>query len=145
MRKRITDGETMPVENEKSKKSSHKVLTAIITAAASVVLLVFYYFSLAFFSLKHFKMVMWAYMIALAVLALTYVIYNRGFSRKGVNVEMLPDEWSDEQKQSFIEDGELRIRRSKWMLVLIVAFFVTFAVEAWLLFVKPMLVGILGL
>ena len=101
-----------------------------------------YYFSLA---VEFFPLVMWGYMIALAVLALTYVIYNRGFSRKGVTVEMLPDEWSDEQKQSFIEDGGLRIRRSKWMLVLIVAFFVTFSVEAWLLFVNPMLVGLLGL
>ena len=142
MKKRITDGETMPAENTRSKKSSQKILTAIITAAVSVVLVAVYYFSLAF---EFFPLVMWGYMIALAVLALTYVIYNRGFSRKGVTAEMLPDEWSDEQKQSFIEDGEARMRRSKWMLVLIVAFFVTFAVEAWLLFVNPMLAGLLGL
>lgn len=147
MKKRITDGEIMPAETENSKKSSHKVSTAVITVVASVVLLAFYYLSLGFEPFPgYFMIVMWVYMVALAALALTYVIYNRGFSRKGITAQMLPDEWSDEQKQDFIEDGEKRMRRSKWMLVLIVAFFVTFAVEALYLFVyDTMLEGLLGL
>ena len=142
MKKRINDGEAVSAEKKKGKVGSQKILTAIATAVLSVVLVAIYYFSLAF---EFFPIVMWGYMIALAVLALTYVIYNRGFSRKGVTEEMLPDEWSPEEKTLFIRDGERRLRRSKWMLVLIVAFFVTFAVEAWLLFVNPLLAGLLGL
>ena len=80
-------------------------------------------------------------MAALAALTLGYIIYNRAMSRNGVTVEMLPDEWDEEKKTEFVEDGKRRLRRSKWMLMLIIAFVITFAVEAIMLFVFPLVEG----
>lgn len=107
----------------------------IITVVSSALALGFYYFAINF---RFFPIVMWGYMIALAVLALTYVIYNRGMSRRGVTEEMLPDEWDYDKKREFIEDGERRLSRSRWMLVPIIAFTVTLMCEAVLLFVTPL-------
>ncbi len=115
------------------------VIRVLCTVALSVIVFTFYRFSLAvdFF----FPIVMWSYMAILAVLVFVYIIYNRGFSRKGVTVDMLPEEWSAEKKQSFVADAERRLRRSKWMLILIIAFLVTFLMEALELFVLPMFSG----
>ena len=76
-------------------------------------------------------------MAILTVLVLVYIIYNRGFSRKGVTVDMLPDEWSEEKKLEFVENGKVRLERSKWLLVFIISFLFTFIAEALLLFVLP--------
>ena len=78
-------------------------------------------------------------MIALAALALTYVIYNRGMSRRGVTEQMLPDEWDEDKKREFIQSGKDRLKRSSWLLMLIIAFVVTFAVEAMMLFFIPLI------
>lgn len=120
------------------KKSNEKIWRVVLTAILSVVLLAFYYFSLSF---DFFPIVMWGYMAALAALTLAYIIYNRGMSRNGVTVDMLPDEWSEEKKNDFVEDGKRRLHRSKWMLMLIIAFVITFAVEAVTLFVLPIFEG----
>lgn len=66
------------------------------------------------------------YASVLAILALVFVIYNRGFSRKGLTAEMLPTDWSEEQKQEFLRDGENRLARSRWMLYLIVPLLLSF-------------------
>ena len=115
--------------------------TVLITVVLSAMVAAFYYFSLAF---EFFPLVMWGYMIALAVLVLVYIFYNRGFTRKGITVEMLPDDWSDAKKREFVADGKRRLKASKWMLVLIVAFLVTFMIEALILFVSPTLKDMLG-
>ena len=52
------------------------------------------------------------YSVLATVSTLTYVIYNRGFSRRGLTPEMLPDTMSAEEKQEFIEDGEVAVRVS---------------------------------
>ena len=107
-----------------------------ITLVLSLLLLAFYYLSLNF---NFFPLVMWGYMIALAVLTLVYVLYNRGMSRRGVTEQMLPDEWDTDKKREFIQNGKDRLSRSAWMLMLIIAFLVTFAVEAIMLFFIPLL------
>ena len=86
---------------------------------------------------------MWGYMIALAALVLAYIIYNKGMYLKGVTEEMLPDEMSLEEKRALIDGAKRRLEKSKWMLVLIVGFIVTFAVEAVYLFVLPWIEGML--
>ena len=108
----------------------------VITLVLSLLLLAFYYLSLNF---NFFPLVMWGYMIALAALALTYVIYNRGMSRRGVTEQMLPDEWDEDKKREFIQGGKDRLKRSSWILMLIIAFVVTFAVEAMMLFFIPLI------
>ena len=107
-----------------------------VTLVLSLLILAFYYFSLNF---NFFPLVMWGYMIALAVLTVIYVIYNRGMSRRGITEDMLPPEWDADQKREFIESGKDRLARSNWMLSLIIALLVTFAVEAITLFFIPLL------
>jgi hypothetical protein len=73
---------------------------------------------------------------------LVYIFYNRGFSRKGVTADMLPDEWSEERKTEFIRSGEKRLERSKWILVFIISLLFTFIIEAIILFAVPFIKGL---
>lgn len=139
MEKRNNDSETTVSVTEKEYGGKRKVTTILLTVVLTAVVAAFYYFSLAF---DFFPVVMWGYMIALAVLVLVYIFYNRGFSRKGVTVYMLPDDWSQEKKETFVSDAQKRLRVSKWMLVLIFAFLFTFMLEALLLFVAPIFGGL---
>lgn len=116
-----------------------KIVTRFIAAlGTSLLLLAIYYFSMNF---NFFRFVMWGYMIALAALVIAYVIYNKGMYLKGVTEEMLPDTMSIEEKRALIDGAKRRIDKSRWMLVLIIGFVVTFAVEALMLFVLPWLEG----
>ena len=121
------------------KKDKIAVRYLIGTLLLSLVLLAFYYFSLNF---DFFPFVMWGYMVALALTAFAYVIYNRGMSRKGVSEDMLPDEWDADRKREYVEDGKKRLGRSRWMLSFIIAFVVTFAAEAVVLFFVPLIDGL---
>ena len=121
------------------KKERNFLWRFVITLVLSLALLAVYYISLNF---SFFPFVMWGYMLALGGLTLTYIIYNRGMSRKGVTEDMLPDEWDADKKREFIESGINRLERSRWMLMLIIAFLVTFAVEAITLFFLPLIDGL---
>ena len=81
------------------------------------------------------------YMAAATVLIFTYVIYNRGFSRRGLTEEMLPDTMSAEEKKEFIESGKRRMKRSSWMLIPIIALLLTFLLEILETTVLPTLTG----
>lgn len=111
----------------------------LVLAAVTVVVLTVYRLLM---KQPYFRIVMIAYMILATGFALAYVIYNRGFSRKGVTEEMLPAEWSEEQKTEFIEDGKRRLKQSRWMIVPIFAFLITFGVDALELFVFPFFRGL---
>lgn len=124
---------------EQKAKDKKKIARILVTVALSVILLVFYRFSLAF---EFFPYVMWGYMIALTVLVLVYILYNRGFSRKGVTVDMLPDEWSEERKTEFVDSAKRRMDRSRWILILMIGLLVTFLVDAIELFVIPFFSGL---
>ena len=73
---------------------------------------------------------------------LTYVIYNRGLSRRKLSEDMLPETWSDEEKREFLADGERRLRASRWMLIPIFAFLFTFAFDMLELYVLPVIRGL---
>ena len=136
MKEQNNKDEALLSDAKQSSKDRKTVIRVLCTVALSVIVFTFYRFSLAvdFF----FPIVMWSYMAILAVLVFVYIIYNRGFSRKGVTVDMLPEEWSEEKKQDFVADAQRRLKRSKWMLIFIIAFLVTFLMEALELFVLPM-------
>ena len=142
MKEQSKDVKIISPEEGISKGDKKKAVMILAAVAAIVVVASFYYFSLAF---DFFPIVMWGYMIALAALVLIYILYNRGFSRKGITAEMLPDEWTEEKKEVFISDGVKRLKRSKWMLILILAFLFTFLIEALTLFVAPMFSGLFDL
>jgi len=69
------------------------------------------------------------YTVLLAVTSFGYVIYNRGFSRRGITIDMLPDEWPPEKKTEFIEDGQRRFENSKWVLLILLPLIGIFAYE----------------
>lgn len=85
-----------------------------------------------------------AYMAVSTAVIFWYVIYNRGFSRKGITPEMLPASWDEEKKTAFIEDGKIRLRKSKPLLILVIAFIFTFALEAFELFALPFFADFFG-
>ena len=79
--------------------------------------------------------VMVLYMALLLGFSLAYLIYNRFLYRKNLTVEDLPDTMTDEQKQDFIQDGKERLRKSKWMMLIILPLVITFLVDSFELFV----------
>ena len=68
-----------------------------------------------------------------------YIIYNRGFTRKGITEEMLPDSWSAEKKAEYIADGAKRQQSSKWMLSVIIPLMIPIAFDAIALFTWPII------
>ena len=75
-------------------------------------------------------LVMVLYLALLLGFVLAYLIYNRFLCRKGITSEQLPAEWSVEQKISFIEDGNRRLQRSKWMITIIFPLVFTLMIDA---------------
>lgn len=91
-----------------------------------------------------FPFVLGLYLALAAVLTVAYVVYNRGFSRRGVTADMLPDTMSAQEKCEFIADGERRMKKSKWMLTILFPLLVTFGFDIMELFVIDYLKNILG-
>lgn len=127
---------------EQSKQVKEAITLLLATILASVVVCGTYRFLFGFF---YFEYVLFAYLAIETVAIASYVIYNRGFSRKGVTYDMLPLDWSDEKKKDFIEDGKRRLRKSRWLLVIIFAFLFTFAVDAFELVVFPFIFEMIGI
>ncbi len=121
-----------------SRTALYRILALV---ALTVVLLVVYRFLM---NTPYFPIVMIAYMVVGAAALLGYAIYNRGFSRRGLTLEMLPAEWSDEQKQEFLADGEHRMQRSSWLLIVTFAVFFSFAVDLMELIVIPTIASVFG-
>ena len=90
----------------------------------------------------YFYPIMITYTSICTVAVFTYVIYNRGFSRRGITPEMLPDTMTAEQKQEFIEDGQRRLKKSRPLLMVVFAFAFTFIMDIISLFALPFLSNI---
>ena len=69
---------------------------------------------------------LWTYFALTIIFSFSYIIYNRGFSRMSVTPEMLPASMSAEEKEEFIENGKVRLEKSKWMLLIIFPLLMTF-------------------
>ena len=85
------------------------------------------------------------YWLGFAGFLIAYIVYNRGFTRKDVTREMLPDTWSEEKKTEFIEDTKRRYENSKWMLTVIIPIMIPIALDAIVLFTWPIVQNLLGL
>ena len=109
------------------------------TIVLTVILFVIWFGCIAVGEAQHNEVlvygVMTAYFLVFAVLIITYLIYNRGFVNKDVTVEMLPPDWSEEQKQAFVAAEKSRAEKSRWMMIVIIPFLVVFMCEALYLFV----------
>lgn len=113
------------ISADNKKKPPMGLLTAL--TVNTVIVFSLYRFLLSF---KYFEIVLIAYMTVLAAFVLAFVIYNRGFSRRNVTREMLPDDMTEEEKDAFIGEAKERLRKSKWMLTVILPFVFTFAFDA---------------
>ena len=80
-------------------------------------------------------LVMGLYAAVLLAFVLAYLIYNRFLYRRGVTADQLPDTMTDEEKQAFIDDGQARLERSKWMMVVILPLVLVFLLDAIQLFI----------
>lgn len=124
--------------NRPSKQpSARALLTLLLLIVVTLAVFLFYRTMMSF---PQFKLVMISYMVLAVAFVVAYLIYNRGMTRRGVTEEMLPDDWSEEQKTKFLEDGIRRQKKSRWMIFPIFAFFFTFAMDAMELFVIPFFV-----
>lgn len=108
----------------------------IATVVVTLVVLLIYRLMM---NTPYFYAVFIAYLVLAAAAVLGYVIYNRGFSRKGLTVDMLPPEWDEQKKREYIEDGEIRLKRSRNLLILVIAFGFTFAIDVIELFTIPLI------
>ena len=85
------------------------------------------------------------YWVVLAVLAIVYVVYNRGFTQKNITFEMLPDSWDAEKKDKYISDAQKRDGRSRWMLTVIIPIMIPIMLDAISLFTWPIIQNLFGL
>lgn len=129
----------LPAKNDK-KSSGRMWLLLLAEITGTVVAFALYRLAANLF----LDFVFWIYAAIATALALTYIIYNRGLSRRGVTIEMLPDTMSAAEKEEFIADAQRRMKRSRWILALLIPFLFTFlfdAVELFLLDGFPRLIG----
>ena len=125
--------ERKPIDKRKLYRN---ILRLLCLVAATMAVFISYRLLLELFE-EYSLYILIGYTGVATVLILWYLIYNRGFARRGVTAEMLPSEWTDEQKAEFIEDGERRMRKSRPLLIACFAFAFTFLVDVFELTVLP--------
>ena len=81
------------------------------------------------------------YLAAGGGLGIYYVIYNRGFIGKNLTPDALPADMPLAEKQRFIDDCTHRMKKSRWMLTVIIPIVITFAVDVIMLYFIPTLEG----
>jgi len=91
------------------------------------------------------EIVLWVYFALTLGFSIAYIVYNRGFSRKNLTLDMLPDTMSDAEKQAFIDDGNERLDKSKWMITIIFPLIMTFMIDIVVLFMMEPLIDALGI
>ena len=141
--------------NNQNKKSEYTPLSAekkklLFTIAINSVLLSAIYFGACYGITDQFLhpisyIVTIGFWAAFAGFLMAYVIYNRAFSRKDLTVDMLPRDWSAERRAEYIEDGKRRLKKSRWMLSVIIPIAVPIALDALYLFTLPLIQNLLGI
>lgn len=126
------NGRPAPVPTEPGERKPFNWRLLLLLVGNTTVIFAVYRISIGF---SWFPWVLGTYLFATAGLAIAFTVYNRGFSRRGVTVDMLPDTMSAEEKCEFLADGERRMKSSKWMLTLLIPFIVTFTYDLLELFV----------
>ena len=131
MKKQRSDG--TPTLRDAVKKFNYKLalrLSALIILAVAVFRLLklydLYLFAIIFYT---------AVMLGVTVY---YIVYNRGVLSGSITPEMLPAEWSDEQKNAMIEDMSARRRKSRWVQLVLIPLIFTYAFELLELYFFPL-------
>ena len=143
MAKKRRKKRNLPVEHVEKKGTNKTALLLLLALVGATVL------SLTVYRLlmqgPYFRVALIVYMALGGIATVGYLLYNRGFSRRGVTADMLPSDWSDEKKADFIEDGVRRMKKSRWVLILAFAIFATLALDIVELYMIPMVKGVLGI
>ena len=120
------------------KSDAKKLLLQLLVNSA---LIIGFYFLMATY--VEFPYLHYIYLLAGGGLGIYYVIYNRGFIGKNLTPDALPTDMSTAEKQKFIEDCMARMKKSRWMLTVIIPIILTFAIDIVLLLFIPTLEGAL--
>ena len=125
------------IRKQKFAKNKKYILPLIVNTLIS--LTVYWYLM----EKSYFMVVLWVYFALTIGVTAAYIIYNRGFSRRNVTPEMLPDTMTLEEKTEFIADGERRLEKSKWLITVIFPLTMTFCLDVFYIFVvEPLLAGL---
>ena len=119
-----------PAQSGKSQDPEKKALMWRLLLHC-VIILAIYFILVAL----HFEYIFHIYVGVGAVLGLSFVIYNRGFAAKGITPEMLPDSMTPIEKQEYIEAAKLRLKKSRWMLTVLIPIILAIACDMFYLFV----------
>ncbi len=124
---------------EKAKQNKANIKTLIILTVISILFAAVYFF-ITFTELIDGDIkiiIMISFLSLLAGFSFAFIFYNKGFTQKKMTAEMLPAEWTDEAKETFLRESKARMKKSKWMLYIIFPLIVTFALDCILLYVVP--------
>lgn len=134
------------VTPESIKKIPQDVLWRIaLIAFNSVILTVVYFGFMQMESPILSPIVTVGFWVAFAVVLIVFVVYNRGFTQRGITIDMLPDSWSEEKKAAYIENIAKRQKNSKVMLMVLIPLAVPIMIEAIVFFTLPTIQNLLGL
>lgn len=120
------------------KPDAKKLLFQLLVNSA---LIIAFYFVMVTY--VNFPYLHYVYLLAGGGLGIAYVIYNRGFIGKNLTPDALPADMSPAEKQAFIEDCAGRMKKSRWMLTVIIPIILTFAIDVILLLFVPALEGVI--
>jgi len=124
---------------QKSETSQKKKLPwKTVLLLALTVTAVFFIYQIAVVTFESMAVFV-SYFVLLGALAVFYFVYNFCFSRHKVTREMLPTEWSEEEKDKFILDAAERKRKSRFALYLIIAILVALSYDFLGLFMEDTL------
>ena len=135
-----------PIREKKSLKdiSPTALKRAALLVANTVILTVIYFGSMEIGQPILALIVNVGYWVALALLAIIYMVYNRGFTQKDLTEEMLPDAWSEEKKAKYLADVKKRDSNSRWMLTVIIPIMIPIMLDAISLFTWPIIQSLFG-
>ncbi len=85
------------------------------------------------------------YWVVFAAFLVSYIVYNRAFSRKDLTPDMLPRDWPPEKREEYVADGKRRFEKSRWMLSVIIPLLVPIALDALYLFTLPLIQNLFGI
>jgi len=109
------------------KKSLKRMNWKLIIQLAAAFISIFGVYQTALYF--EFHWIMPIYYAALIILILIFLFLNKGVGRGGTAFEQLPPEWSDDEKNKYLEkDGRDRAIAKK-LLIFIIPLLLTFAID----------------
>ena len=131
---------------ESIKNIPKEVLWKIALIAFNSIILTVVYFGFVQMAIPILSpIVMIGFWVAFAVALIVFVVYNRGFTQRGITIDMLPDSWSEEKKTAYIDGIAKRQKTSKVMLMVLIPLGVPIMLEAIIFFTLPTIQSLLGL